>query len=641
MADNLTPEQIAEIFEQYRKSQQTLEQAQVDFGKTLGRTAANLTKSLYDGTKGVSQFSEAINSVTTAIAGLAAVAAAINPALRAFALLASGLNLFAKGINAAAKQGDALFKTYQELGRVGGTAADGISGVFENMQKFGFGIEELDKMVALVAENSKTLAAFSNTAAGGARAFAEGMAQIQRDQQLRLLGKTTEDINSAGAAFIRQQTMIGRRQVDVQDQLGMRTRAYILELDRLQRLTGRSADELQKQQEELLAEDEYAFYMKSLEQQGAAGMAQAQKLREVTGFLPEYQKLIAQAIGGNLEAAQQLNFIAPSLIKNLRDPLMSTNQTLIEFKREADLAGERFGPLAGLYGAATREVIGPLNQLYTVSSRLADINEKTTEAERQRLISDPATKNLAQASIATMNSRDALQSMVKFGVAPATAALAKLAGAAEALSTTGATAIGAPGPGGQRGVFSYDRARAAGAMAGGDVDRILATIRQRESSGDYSARAPGPGTASGAYQFIDKTWQSLTQKFGIGTEYASAGMAPKEVQDAVARAYVQDILKRAGGDVSKVPLEWYTGNMQGSMTPGQLQANRGLTSAEYQRKWLAEYESQPGATAPMSQQNMTTQLSDFFGQMLEKLDNLNRVQRDQLSVQQKQLQVAQ
>jgi hypothetical protein len=627
MADQLTPEQIAEIFEQYRKSQETLEDAQKKFGMTLGKSAVQLTSSLYKGEKGVGQFGDAVESAATALQLLILAIPGLGLAAKVAAVAIGALG---KAANLAAKQGDVLFKTYQDLSRVGSTAADGISGVFSNMQKFGYGIEELDKMVALVTENSKTLATFSLTAADGARAFADGMSQIQRDQQLRDLGKTTDDINSAGAAFIRQQTMMGRRQFDVQGQLGERTRAYVLELDRLQRLTGRSADDLQKQQEELLSEDEYVFYLKSLEQQGEAGRAQAQKMREVTSFFPEYSKLIAQAIGGNLEAAQQLNFIAPSLIKNLRDPLMSTNQVIMEFEREGKRAGDMFGPLAGLYSGATRDVIGPLNQLYTATARAADINERTSEVERQRMLTDPSTKNLAAAQISNMNARDALQSMVQLGVAPATFALSKLAGAAAAVSTTGATAIGAPGAGGQRGAFSYDRARSASS----DVDRILSTIRQRESSGNYGAQAPG-SSASGAYQFIDSTWQSMTKKFGMGEEYSSAKLAPKDIQDAIAKAYVKDILKRAGGDVSKVPLEWYTGNLQGKMTPEQLRKNNGLTSEMYQSNWMKEFQNQPGAA---TQQDTNSQFSDFFSQMLDKFSSFERLQRDQRDLQQKQLQ---
>ena len=116
-----------------------------------------------------------------------------------------------------------------------------------------------------------------------------------------------------------------------------------------------------------------------------------------------------------------------------------------------------------------------------------------------------------------------------------------------------------------------------------DVEKILATIRTRESGGNYGAQNP-ESTASGAYQFIDGTWQALTSKYGIGTEYAKAKLAPAEIQDAVAAKYVQEILNEAGGDVTKVPVAWYTGNIRGessAVSPAQV--------AEYQAAWLSTY----------------------------------------------------
>jgi hypothetical protein len=119
-----------------------------------------------------------------------------------------------------------------------------------------------------------------------------------------------------------------------------------------------------------------------------------------------------------------------------------------------------------------------------------------------------------------------------------------------------------------------------------DINQILSTIRQVESSNDYGAQAKG-SSASGAYQFIDSTWQASTKKAGLGTEYSRAKDAPPEVQDAVAAFAVRDILNRAGGDVAKVPLVWYTGNPEGRMTEEAIRANQGLTADKYQQKWLS------------------------------------------------------
>jgi resuscitation-promoting factor RpfA len=58
---------------------------------------------------------------------------------------------------------------------------------------------------------------------------------------------------------------------------------------------------------------------------------------------------------------------------------------------------------------------------------------------------------------------------------------------------------------------------------------FLQRIKQCESGGNYTAVNPTSG-ASGAYQFIDSTWRSLSASAG----YATAASAPVAVQDAAA-----------------------------------------------------------------------------------------------------------
>ncbi|MDE9366365.1 transglycosylase family protein [Luteipulveratus sp. YIM 133132] len=58
---------------------------------------------------------------------------------------------------------------------------------------------------------------------------------------------------------------------------------------------------------------------------------------------------------------------------------------------------------------------------------------------------------------------------------------------------------------------------------------VLEAIKQCESGGDYTAQNPS-SSASGAYQFLTSTWQSLNASQG----YATAASAPASVQDAAA-----------------------------------------------------------------------------------------------------------
>src|SRR4051794_35197280 len=88
---------------------------------------------------------------------------------------------------------------------------------------------------------------------------------------------------------------------------------------------------------------------------------------------------------------------------------------------------------------------------------------------------------------------------------------------------------------------------------GGPVSTLLATIRQLESGGDYTARAPG-SSASGAYQFLDTTWNSYGG-------YTRAADAPPDTQDAKATEHTAHILDTNNGDITAVPVVWYIGHL--------------------------------------------------------------------------------
>jgi hypothetical protein len=679
MATQYTPEEIAEIFEAYNNAIKTgtpisaelarqmqdaskgfrgATEALNKFGKSLGTSAADLGKSLYKGEKGVGQFGDAVelaaNAIQAAILAIPGIGIAAKVATVAMVALA-------KGVNAAAKQGDALYKTYQDLGRAGATASDGISGVFRNMQNLGYGIEELDKMIALVSQNSETLAKFSMTAADGTNAFAQGMAQIQRDGSLRLLGKTTDDINSAGAAFIRQQVSAGRSQTDIGNTLGAQTKAYILELDRLQRLTGTSADALQKQQDEAMAEDAYNQVMSELRARASSGdkiaEQQISKITEVMSRMgPEMRKEFILGIGGDVSAASKLFMTMPSLMKNTMDESISTQRTLQEANIDVANNLKTVAPLAKLAAGGIREFQIGLQEQRQFEVGTRDLSARNKAAADGAKVQDTATKALTEAQISNMNARDALQSMVQLGVAPATVALSKLAGAASAVAGGTAGAIGAPGGGAATG-------GAGRGSSGSYIDQIDKKVGGATSLGNLRIKSPEAYSGGETSQQLMGVAQAIQDKLGGDLRYFSAFNDSYErgngslhgqgraldftLTDPTKAAAVANMIGSIPG-ISKVIDEY--ANPSRSATGGHIHAEisaangailSGPASGYRPNLTMHGTEAIVPLNSPTAQSAFGgTDQTGLMNAQLDKLDELVRVMQNQVSVSTKILQAA-
>jgi hypothetical protein len=676
MADQYTPEEIQEIFQAYddamqknipisKELAQQMQDAQKGIKnwtnevnasfKKLGTSATDLGKSLYKGEKGAGQFGGALESATDSLSMMINLIPGIGIAAKAAAF---AIKAFGKAVNIAGQQGEALHKSYKELSQAGAATAGGLQDVFVNAQKLGYGIEDLDKMVALVAANSETLAKFSLTAGDGASAFADAMNGLVRDPSLRMLGKMPDNINAAGASFVKQITRAGIGQVQIGDQLSVQTKRYILDLDRLQRLTGTSADNLERQQEEAMAEDAYNQVMSELRSRALAGDAVAQEqINKITTVMakmgPELRKEFILGVGGDVSAMQRLFMSAPSLLKNTMDETVSLQKTLSDAGQDVDKTVRTIGPLAKLAAGSVRESFGPLVELREFGLATRDIDARIRSAEESARVTDAGVKNLVDLDLAQMNSREALQSFVQLGVNPATKALSLLARA-----SAGVTSVL---PGATAGGVASGKAPVGGAPGGG------ATAPSGGGMGLTGLPIKAGATAGGAHsENLTALARNIYEKFGSDIIHFS-GFKDNYARDAKSKHpqglaldfTLKDPSKsaqiaaaiRAMGGVSYVQDEYV--NPSSKATAGHIHAEvsammGGIAtgpSSGYQAMLHGTEAIVPlpdGKKIPVDMPGFTSSLADqssILTQQLSKLDDLVRVMQRQVEVSSKILQM--
>lgn len=220
----------------------------------------------------------------------------------------------------------------------------------------------------------------------------------------------------------------------------------------------------------------------------------------------------------------------------------------------------------------TRDLIGGLS-----GSGVSDISKKLAESVGPA-VSSQLTQSFADLPKAIAGFKDmGVTPVFIVGAAPgAMSGLGGVGGLGGGTGSAGELATGSIG--------NISSGGSSNIAIPGSTESILATIRKTESgsyAGDYLAKN-ATSSASGAYQYIDKTWQTEAARAGVDiNQYPRAFMAPPGIQDMVARQNVERITQQYGAGA--VPNVWYTGRASGmgnpAVSPDQL--------AAYQQKWNA------------------------------------------------------
>lgn len=408
-----------------------LEKLSKDLGSkqfaNLERGIKDYTKAMYDGQQGM----EAMVGSLEAAAAFATLATRLIPQLRLLTIAFAGLTaLIVPAVRKISQQADELFKTYQDLNRIGMATAGGMTDVYNNMQRFKYGLKDLAQMTALLKENSQALANFGGTASSGARVFADAANEIQHTSVGRTfqeMGKTPDEINRGIAGFIKNQQSLGIQNVDITKNLASRSAEYVMQMDLVSRLTGLTQDQIQEKLDQANAEEAFNQTQYELKRRADAGDAAAakqyienQKVATVlTGTaLKEFQ----QGIGGDISAMSKTMMTAQGAVSLVQRGSFTAAEYLDALGKGSQQSRDRFGYLMKMN--ATNDFLLPAKERSMLESRYANQDAQRQEdrarAEQklQKESLDPNTKAQVNLRMTQQDLRDSLQNLVNKGVKP-------------------------------------------------------------------------------------------------------------------------------------------------------------------------------------------------------------------------------
>lgn len=309
---NAQKRQIARLTELDQKQKQLID-AQVNFTNNLksgaidvGKSMAGFASELASGNTSFSTLNPIIDSFGKTIQTLAAAIPYIGGFVAAFAGAVS------EGSKLVLQLAEKSLKTFQDLSSVGATVVDGMSGV--NRQFLNSGMS-LEGFVKTVKSYSETLARYRGTVGAGAEEFTKAVGMLTTDKgplvqagkELRKLGLTADDIGERAAAFLEQEMLLGRGRNMTADQLAKGTIAYTKELAALQKVTGKSREDLENERRKLMGESRFAAMFKELEESGFK--PGAEKIRDMISAMP------AEVQEGMKELAAGKGILGPASAK--------------------------------------------------------------------------------------------------------------------------------------------------------------------------------------------------------------------------------------------------------------------------------------------------------------------------------------
>ena len=233
--------------------------------------------------------------------------------------------------------------------QLAGVGIDFGESIFEVRRQTAIAGISLEAFQNVVANNSEVLAQFGGNAERGARAFAQvsGGVQANLGPQLSRLGITMEEAGEMTASYLNIQTRVGRAQNMTQAQLSAGAGEYVLQLDRLSKITGKSREALAAELEQNAISPAMNILYSSLADGGAEIQGTLQVLKDKVG--PEAAEALETLIARNgvpimgtlSQGLAQLNPEIMTLAQGLRDGSMDMEDAVRIMGNTQAMAAQR------------------------------------------------------------------------------------------------------------------------------------------------------------------------------------------------------------------------------------------------------------------------------------------------------------
>ena len=251
-----------------------------------------------------------------------------------------------------AEQADAEFKGYQKMSQIGASTAKGLTGVFEGAQKIGIGVKEIENYVNQLKAHSQDLAMMSGSVGKGREQFEDITKAMEPFRlQLQNAGIDQEEQNDATLEYLAQLTRSNRIRGRSAAEVAEGAKNYLLEQDKLSKITGTTRKEREENFRSAQAETRYEAKLRAMELAG--DKEGADRLRALNAALsatnPELAEMYRHSITGNLDTEKAQQFARATMgegldiIEKARTNAISADQAVQQMSRKVSTTYDTIG----------------------------------------------------------------------------------------------------------------------------------------------------------------------------------------------------------------------------------------------------------------------------------------------------------